>query len=277
MSDENTNPDQTTEAEEPTSYRYYNKNNGDVIERPRKQTRYEYLQNWVRVESDEHLADLQKDNDRNGRGNLLGSSSVGDRIEERHQVPSSTFEPKVEFTEPSRNELRGNAPDAEDYHLEKQPQVITVDPSKQVQPKTGENKRDLRAVVLDENLDMNPASVPVGAGAEDGVLARAHPELEGVEERRQAMIKEQQESRETGDPEAGRTAVQSRPANGDQASTDGHGRTTGKEVATEPDPAHRPARSATKADWVAWAIECGADRQDAENMTKQDLIEVYGD
>lgn len=276
MSDENTTPDEV-EADEPAKYRYYNKNNGDVVERDRKQPRFEFLQNWVRVESDEHLEELSKDNDRNGRGNLLGSSSVGDRKEPRHQVPDSTFEPQVEFTEPSKNELRGNAPDAEAYQIDKQPQVITVDPSKQVQPKTGENKRDLRAVVLDENLDLNPASKPIGAGAEDGVLARAHPELEGVEERRQQLISEQQESRETGDPDAGRTSVQSRPATGDEASTDGHGRTTGKETPKEPDPANRPARSATKLEWVNWAVECGSSRADAENMTKQDLIEVYGD
>lgn len=275
MSDENTNPDQTTEDTEPKSYRYYNLNNGDVVERERKQPRFEFLQNWVRVESDDHLAELQKDNDRNGRGNLLGSSNVGDRIEPRHQVPINTFEPKVEYTEPSQNELRGNHPDAEDYHPEKQPEVITVDPSKQVQPIAGEGKRDLSAVVLDENLDMNPASKPIGAGAEDGVLSRAHPELEGAEERRQELIQEQQ--RETGDPDAGHTAVQERPADGDDASTK-KGVTQGQEVAQEgPNVANRPARSATKEAWVDWAVECGADRDDAKNMTKADLIEVYGD
>lgn len=282
MSDENTNPDDT-QADEPKSYRYYNKNNGDVVERDRPQPRFEFLQNWVRVESDEHLEDLSKDNDRNGRGNLLGSSSVGDRKEPRHQVPAGTFEPKVEYTEPSINELRGNSPSAEDYHPEKQPEVITVDPSKQVKPIAGPGKRDLRAVVLDENLDMTPGSVPVGSGAEDGVLARAHPELEGVEERRQEMIKEQQAGHDKGDPDAGHTAVQERPASGDEASTK-HGVTQGKETAQEttteaegPNPANRPARSSTKQDWVNWAVECGSARSDAENMTKQDLIEVYGD
>lgn len=269
MSDENTTPDEN-QADEPKSYRYYNKNNGDVVERDRKQPRFEFLQNWVRVESDEHLEELSKDNDRNGRGNLLGSSNVGDRIEERHQVPLGTFEPKVEYTEPSVNELRGNHPDAEDYHPEKQPEVITVDPSKQVQPIAGEGKRDLSAVVLDENLDTNPASQPIGSGADDGVLSRAHPELEGVEERRQSMIDDQQ--REQGDPDAGHTAVQERPADGDDASTK-HGVTQG----SEPNPENRPARSATKDQWVDWAVECGADRNDAKNMTKQDLIEVYGD
>lgn len=275
MSDENTNPDPDAQADEaPKSYRYYNTNNGDVVERDRKQPRFEFLQNWVSVESDEHLEELRQGNDRNGRGNLLGSSSIGDRKEPRHQVPAGTFEPKVEFTEPSKNELRGNHPDAEDYHPEKQPEVITVDPSKQVQPIAGEGKRDLSAVVLDENLDMNPNAKPVGAGADDGVLARAHPELEGAEERRQQLISEQQ--RETGDPDAGHTAVQAREADGDDASTK-HGVTQGTEVTQEPDPSERPARSAPRAKWVDWAVKCGASKSDAENMTKSDLIEVYGD
>lgn len=270
MSDENTTPDEP-QASEPTSYRYYNLNNGDVVERDRKQPRFEFLQNWVRVEDDDHLAELQKDNDRNGRGNLLGSSNVGDRKEPRHQVPAGTFEPKVEYTEPSVNELRGNHPDAEDYHIEKQPEVITVDPSKQVQPIAGEGKRDLSAVVLDENMDLNPNASPI-TGGEGGVLSRAHPELEGAEERRQELIKEQQDGKEQGDPDAGHLAVQEREATGDDASTK-KGVTQGR----EPNPENRPARSATKAEWVNWAVECGADRQDAENMTKTDLIEVYGD
>lgn len=252
--------------------RYYNTNNGDTVEYDHPSTRLEYLQNWVTVESDEHLAELRKDNDRNGRGNLLGSANVGDRIEPRHQVPVNTFEPKVEYTKPTKNELPDNRLDAEAYRKDEQPQVVTVDPSKQVEPIAGEDKRDLGAVVLDENLDMTPGSRPVGAGAEDGVLARAHPELEGVEERRQEMIDEQQASRESGDADAGHLAVQEREANGDDASTK-HGVTQGR----EPDVANRPARSATKEAWIDWAVECGADRADAKSMTKQDLIEVYGD
>lgn len=71
------------------SFTYFNKNNGDVVTYPRQHARLEHLQNWVTVESAEHLAELQADRDgtRSGRGNLLGSSSIGDRIEERHQVP----------------------------------------------------------------------------------------------------------------------------------------------------------------------------------------------
>lgn len=263
--------DQTANPDEPTSYRYFNKNNNHVAEYPYRHARLENLQNWVRVEDDEHLDSLQRGEQLSGRGNLLGSSNVGDRIEPRHQVPDSTFEPKVEYTRPSLTELPKDRLDPEEYRKDEQPEIITVDPSKQSQPIAGEHKRDLSAVVLDENLDMNPASQPIGSGDPDGVLARAHPELEGVEERRQAMIEEQQEK---GDPDAGHTAVQERPADGDDASTK-HGVTQGQEV--NPNPDDRPARSATKEAWVDWAVQCGADRQDAKNMTKTDLIAVYGD
>jgi len=268
VSDDN----QYGEPDEVGKYRYYNKNNGDVVEYDQPSGRLEYLQNWVRVDSPAHLDELRADNDRNGRGNLLGSANVGDRVEPRHQVPPETFQPRVEFTEPTVNELPDNRLPAEAYRKDEQPEVITVDPAKQVEPIAGEDKRDLSAVVLDENLDMTPGSRPIGAGAEDGVLARAHPELEGVEERRQAMIEEQQADREQGDPDVGHLAVQEREADGDDASTK-HGVTQGR----EPDPANRPARSATKSEWVTWAVECGADRTDAENMTKQDLIDIYGD
>lgn len=216
-----------------TSYRYFNQNNGDVVESEHRHHRLEFLQNWVTVESDEHLNELQADNDRNGRGNLLGSSNVGDRAEPRHQVPYGTFEPKVEETEPSVNELPDSPhPDPEDYHKDREPGVITVDPSKQVQPIAGEGKRDLSAVALEETMDLTPGSQPVGAGAEDGVLARAHPELTD-----------------------------------DDAST---------KQGQEPNPENRPARTATKDRWVDWAIECGSSRSDAERMTKQDLIDIYG-
>lgn len=45
----------------------------------------------------------------------------------------------------------------------------------------------------------------------------------------------------------------------------------------EPNPENRPAKSATKDQWVKWATECGADKQDAEAMTKAELIEIYGE
>ena len=36
-----------------------------------------------------------------------------------------------------------------------------------------------------------------------------------------------------------------------------------------------PAKSAVKADWVSWAVRCGADPDDAQAATKQDLIDFY--
>ena len=38
----------------------------------------------------------------------------------------------------------------------------------------------------------------------------------------------------------------------------------------------RPAKSASKADWVAWAVRCGADPADAALLTIPQLIETYG-
>lgn len=74
------------------SFTYFNKNNGDVVTYPRQHARLEHLQNWVSVEGPDHLAELQADRDgtRSARGNLLGSSNIGDRSEERHQVPAYT-------------------------------------------------------------------------------------------------------------------------------------------------------------------------------------------
>ena len=42
-------------------------------------------------------------------------------------------------------------------------------------------------------------------------------------------------------------------------------------------PAEAPAKSAAKAEWVGWAVANGAAVDDAEAMTKQDLIEQYGE
>ena len=278
-------------------YTYRNKNTGQVATYPNENRRLSYLQNWETLVKDGETTEAghkyegpegefgQFNEPRSARGNLLGSSNIGDRQEERHQVPEGTFEPKVEFTDPSKTQLPGQHPDPEDFHPEKQPDVITVDPSQQVQPKTGEGKRELRPVVLDENMDMNPAAKPLGAGADDGVLSRAHPELEGAEERRQELIKEQQDAhanREVGDPEAGHPEVLGRPHSGDDASTDGGAhndvkQTTSPEVKAEIDPANRPAKTATKDRWVDWAVECGADRAEAKDMTKADLIDIYGE
>ncbi|WP_128977280.1 hypothetical protein [Streptomyces roseicoloratus] len=41
-------------------------------------------------------------------------------------------------------------------------------------------------------------------------------------------------------------------------------------------PAEAPAKSAPKAEWVGWAAAQGADPEDADGMTKADLIEAYG-
>lgn len=42
-------------------------------------------------------------------------------------------------------------------------------------------------------------------------------------------------------------------------------------------PAARPADSAKKPAWVAWAVAHGADAVAAEEMTQKDLIAEYGD
>ena len=38
----------------------------------------------------------------------------------------------------------------------------------------------------------------------------------------------------------------------------------------------RPAQSASKAAWVGWAVHLGADPDEAEALTKADLIDRYG-
>ncbi len=50
-----------------------------------------------------------------------------------------------------------------------------------------------------------------------------------------------------------------------------------REVAVEPPaPAGPPAKSAPKADWVAYAVAQGADEAEAEKTTKDELISAYG-
>jgi hypothetical protein len=44
---------------------------------------------------------------------------------------------------------------------------------------------------------------------------------------------------------------------------------------TDPAPA-APNKSATKAEWVAYAVSVGADADEAEAATRDDLIETYG-
>lgn len=40
-------------------------------------------------------------------------------------------------------------------------------------------------------------------------------------------------------------------------------------------PGTKPAVNAAKIDWVGWAVACGASPDDADAMTKTDLIEKY--
>lgn len=41
-------------------------------------------------------------------------------------------------------------------------------------------------------------------------------------------------------------------------------------------PLTEPAKTANKADWVGWAVVKGATAEEADGMTKGDLIEKYG-
>lgn len=47
------------------------------------------------------------------------------------------------------------------------------------------------------------------------------------------------------------------------------------DVPAPPDKA--PAKSAGKPDWVAWAVVCGAKPDEAEALTKADLVDKYAD
>jgi hypothetical protein len=41
-------------------------------------------------------------------------------------------------------------------------------------------------------------------------------------------------------------------------------------------PLTEPSKSASKADWVGWAVVKGANAEEADGMTKADLVEKYG-
>lgn len=242
-----------TDDSEKSPFRYQNKNTGQIVGYDQSSPRLEYLQNWVTLTADgqdtPEAAEYsdEKAGTRSGRGNLLGSSNVGDRVEPHHQVPPGTYEPEVETDVASPKRL------------------------------TGDNKRDFTPQVLPENLSMNPLAHPADPGRDEGVMARAHPEMEGVEEQRQQLIADQQASRDPGDPDAGHPSVLGGPVDPNDHSTDGKGNATGKSIEQEPNPANRPPRSAPKSSWIDWAVECGSSREDAEEMTKQELIDVYGD
>ncbi|WP_329422981.1 hypothetical protein [Streptomyces sp. NBC_01268] len=43
-----------------------------------------------------------------------------------------------------------------------------------------------------------------------------------------------------------------------------------------PDDIERPARSASKGEWIGYAVALGAEQAAAEQLTKEQLIEQYG-
>lgn len=43
-----------------------------------------------------------------------------------------------------------------------------------------------------------------------------------------------------------------------------------------PSEASTPSRSGSKADWVEFAVAAGADREEAEAMTRDELIDEFG-
>jgi hypothetical protein len=45
---------------------------------------------------------------------------------------------------------------------------------------------------------------------------------------------------------------------------------------TENAPAPAPGRSASKAEWLAYAVARGAEQADAEELTRDQLVEQYG-
>jgi hypothetical protein len=47
-------------------------------------------------------------------------------------------------------------------------------------------------------------------------------------------------------------------------------------VEPDPKPVKMPAKNASKAQWVGWAVAMGADPDDAEALTPTDLAELYG-
>ncbi|MFJ8110431.1 hypothetical protein [Streptomyces sp. NPDC096132] len=60
----------------------------------------------------------------------------------------------------------------------------------------------------------------------------------------------------------------------DEASDAGKVPTPGQQVPGLP--LTEPAKTANKPEWVGWAVVKGADPEEADGMTKADLIEKYG-
>lgn len=50
-----------------------------------------------------------------------------------------------------------------------------------------------------------------------------------------------------------------------------------EEPAEEPSEGGQPAKSASKADWVAYAVAQGATEAELEGLTKDELVSSYGD
>ncbi|NML50543.1 hypothetical protein HHL19_12820 [Streptomyces sp. R302] len=65
-----------------------------------------------------------------------------------------------------------------------------------------------------------------------------------------------------------------RPAADEQP--DGPPPPSGDDNGNGPDNIERPARSASKVDWVAYAVALGAEQADAEQLTRDQLAEQYG-
>ncbi|MFG3037784.1 hypothetical protein ACGFYZ_12830 [Streptomyces sp. NPDC048330] len=51
---------------------------------------------------------------------------------------------------------------------------------------------------------------------------------------------------------------------------------SGDDNGNGPDDTKRPARSASKAEWVAYAVALGGEQDDAEQLTRDQLAEQYG-
>ncbi|RSS59573.1 hypothetical protein [Streptomyces sp. WAC01280] len=62
----------------------------------------------------------------------------------------------------------------------------------------------------------------------------------------------------------------------DEQSTDGPPPPSGDDNGNGPDDIKRPARSASKAEWIAYAVALGAEQDDAEQLTRDQLAEQYG-
>lgn len=143
------------------SYRYFNKNTGQVASFENPSTRLEYLQNWVTVESDEQLVELQEGKQVRAPG-LLGSSKVA--------------EPDPPHPPPT--------PEPEGIRVGEPPP---------------------------------PTEPPAPEPEPDPPLTK------------------------------------------------------------EPNPADRPSKAAAKDKWIDWAVKCGTSREEAVSLTKQDLIDIYGE